>query len=272
LFSDSVRARFGSGKLVYTFVKNFYNVHMDDALYAEFQLTREGSCAYGACFIAWVLNYVDGDNVRASKLEFWSRLRAQQLAEGSQRALTLRSFADLCEIQSRPGDAPLRYAKITFSNPFTNTRLQPHLRSLVFPLTANSDWSIHRSEIVVLYLQLVHEITFSIPMNAASARNELRGDNSAAIGLGSHADELITKSPVFTGSLLSYATLPPHFDGTSEHMHTVAAMQDQLAGVTELNDRYFAEVIKPLLYFVQEENAKLHDSAAHAAASDMMET
>ena len=79
---------------------------MDDALYAEFQLTREGSCAYGACFIAWVLNYVDGDNVRASKREFWSRLRTQQLADGPQRAQTLLTFAELCKAQSDGDGAP----------------------------------------------------------------------------------------------------------------------------------------------------------------------
>lgn len=254
LFAPRVHLRFESGTLVYAFVKRFYNVHMNPTLYAQLKLTREGSCAFGACFIAWVLNYVDGDNVRASKQEFWSRARAQQLAEGLQRARVLSTWA--CADAEQAPRSSVRYGKIIYSNPYTEARLHPHWRALIFPLVADPQWCISKSDIVVLYLRLVHEMTFSIPLSDAAARAELRSDNNVALSDGVYADEFTTRSPVFSGSLLTYemigADVDPRVSGGGEHLHTMSAMQTLLAQIMALDMQFVEEIVRPLLVILDE--------------------
>jgi hypothetical protein len=133
---------------------------------------------------------------------------------------------------------------VTISGPFVEERLSPRWRSIVINIEPDVSWCAWKCKELVLYLRLVHQLVFSTPMATACVVRELRGDLLIDVGTTSDMScDLVIKSPVFSGSLLSWQMGRVG----AGHEHSLSTMKELLIKVNVKNELYLRSVVFPLL-------------------------
>ena len=234
---------FTDGAQMYTWIKTYYDKYITKEDYESLLLPTEGSCAFGYAFIAWVVDSLDDETGPSNKGTFWSKIRAEEGALNVERAHVLQEIARFASA-SVSSSSPPAYFTVTITGPFVNERLPPRWRSATIEIESCTRWQPQECTMLVLYLRLVHQMIFSVPMAEESAASELREDLKIDVGSASDMScDFVIKSPVFSGSLISW-----RMGGEEgEHRHTLATMQELLVAVNVKCEQYFRSVISPLL-------------------------
>ena len=249
--------RFTDGEGMYAFIKNYYDAYITKEEYIRLSLATEGSCAFGYAFIAWIVDSLDEEKEPSNKGTFWSKIRSTEGLMNIERAVIVENIARHAREASASASSPpsasasamaprhaRAYFTVTISGPFVNARLSPRWRSITIEIESATRWQPHHCEKLVLYLRLVHQMIFTIPMGAASVERELRGDLNIDVGTTSDMScDHVIKSPVFSGSLLTW-----RMGGAGEgHQHSMLTMKKLLIKVNVESELYLRSVIFPLL-------------------------
>jgi len=249
--------QFTDGEGMYAFIKNYYDAYITKEEYIRLSLATEGSCAFGYAFIAWIVDSLDEEKEPSNKGTFWSKIRSTEGLMNIERAVIVENIARHAREASASASSPpsasasamaprhaRAYFTVTISGPFVNARLSPRWRSITIEIESATRWQPHHCEKLVLYLRLVHQMIFTIPMGTASVERELRGDLNIDVGTTSDMScDHVIKSPVFSGSLLTW-----RMGGAGEgHHHSMLTMKKLLIKVNVESELYLRSVIFPLL-------------------------